>query len=42
MNKRLQLAEGFLKEGRLELERYEATRKETALKIIDNILSNGG
>ncbi|MEW6680761.1 MAG: PaREP1 family protein [bacterium] len=31
MNKKLQLAEEFLKEGKLELERYETTKKETSL-----------
>ncbi len=31
MNKKLQLAEEFLKEGKIELTRYETTGKETAL-----------
>ncbi|MEW6617888.1 MAG: hypothetical protein AB1422_00810 [bacterium] len=31
MNKKLALAEEFLEEGKLELKRYEATKKETSL-----------
>ncbi|MEW6104403.1 MAG: PaREP1 family protein [bacterium] len=31
MNKRLALTEEFLKEGKIELKRYETTKKETAL-----------